>query len=69
MTKIDKINIDSFDKQDLLSIIKDVQYALDGKWDRASDLHYDTGIPMDECDDVLKTIDLFLSIDTDSPRV
>lgn len=72
MTKIDKINIDSFDKQELLSIIKDVQYALgyalgyalDGKLDRASDLHYDTGIPMDECDDVLKTIKLFLSIDT-----
>ena len=59
-----KINIDSLDKQDLLSIIKDVQYALDGKWDRASDLHCDTGIPMDECDDVLKTIKLFLSIDT-----
>lgn len=59
-----KINIDTLDKQDLLAIIKDVQYALDGKWDRVSDLHYDTGIPMDECDDVLKTIKLFLSIDT-----
>jgi len=61
---VTKIDIDSLDKQELLSIIKDVQYALDGKWDRASDLHYDTGIPMDECDDVLKTINLFLSIDT-----
>ena len=59
-----KINIDTLDKQDLLAIIKDVQWALDGKWDRASDLHYDTGIPQDMCDDVLKTIKLFLSIDT-----
>lgn len=44
-------------------LLIDVQYALDGKWDRPSDLHYDTGIPMDDCEAILTSVHEFLNID------
>lgn len=58
-----KILFDEISKDDLLPILRDVQYALDGKWDRPSDLHYDTGIPMDDCEAILTSVHEFLSID------
>ena len=61
---MNKINLNDLDQADLLKIIKDVQYALDGKWDRDSDLHYDTGIPMDDCADIMDSINKLLAINT-----
>jgi hypothetical protein len=57
-----KINLSDISKEELEKMIKDVQYALDGKYDFINELHCDTGIPMDECQEVLDSINKFLSI-------
>jgi hypothetical protein len=59
-----KINLDSISRDDLIKIIADVQYALDGLWSDGYGIHRDTGIDLDTCDDIMISINTFCSINT-----
>ena len=59
-----KINIDTLDRKDLLKLIADVQYVIDGMWSDGYGIHRDTGIDLDTCDRLHDAIGTFCSIDT-----
>lgn len=59
-----KIDITTIPQADLLKLIADVQYALDGLWSDGYGIHRDTGIDLDTCDQLHDAISTFCSIDT-----
>ena len=62
-----KINLDSISRDDLIKMIADVQYVIDGHWSDGYGIHCDTGIDLDTCDQLKKSIDTFCSINTKQP--
>lgn len=59
-----KINLDSIDRADLIKIIADIQHVIYGHWSDGYGIHMDTGIDLDTCDDIMKSINTFCSINT-----
>lgn len=59
-----KINLEDIPLDDMIKIISDIQYALDGFWSDGYGIHRDTGIDLETCDQIKKSIDTFCSINT-----
>lgn len=59
-----KVDIDSISRDDLMKSLSDLQFALNGMWSDGYDLHRDTGVPEDDADSILNSINLLLSIKT-----
>ena len=62
--KMTKLNLDSISRDDLIKMIADVQYVIDGLWSDGYGIHRDTGIDLDTCDQLKDSIDAFCSINT-----
>ena len=61
-TSMTKINLDDVSRPELAKMIFDMQYVLDGMWVYEEELCQSTGIPVDQCTDLLESINKFLSI-------
>ena len=59
-----KVSLDSVSRADLLKALSDLQYALDGLWSDGYNMSRDTGVPEDDADGVMNSINLLLSINT-----